>query len=534
MTTPSSSSSFERGAFLARLEQELRGLSLESLRQEGASVTWEEFLGRPGREHYALLAHLSTRFSGRDLFDIGTHKGASALALSYAPENRVLSFDVESGRYELPRRDNVEYHVCDLWSEEGRALWRERLLASAFVFLDIDPHEGARELEFVAWLRQEGYRGFVVCDDIFYFKPMRDAFWYQIPFAEKLDLTPVGHWSGTGMVRFEASELWPALPPPTNWTVVTAYFDLTREQDASQEIRDRPAEHYLANANTTLATSQNLVVYCDPESVGALLALRPAHLLERTRVVPCRLSDFPLSVHREEVEANRRARPSADSRNTVSYYLFCLARYAMLKRAVAENAFGSMQFAWCNVCIERMGWRNAAALEEVWEEQRQRLSCAYIDYIPRSLLQDEPTYWLWGRCSFCSGFWTADRASMLTFCDRIEAKFLEYLRKGYGHADEQLFSPVFFEDPELFDWYPADYQEMVCNYREPRHRAHVSVRHLLRNSLEAGDVAVAARAATKLTEAWEGGHTDLTAAEAEELQGLAARVAFQIAKRGLP
>jgi hypothetical protein len=32
----------------------------------------------------------------------------------------------------------------------------------------------------------------------------------------------MGHWSGTGVVRFHPSELWAATPTPENWTIVTA------------------------------------------------------------------------------------------------------------------------------------------------------------------------------------------------------------------------------------------------------------------------------------------------------------------------
>lgn len=516
-----------RSAYLAELRASVQALSLTALHQEDTSVDWGEFSGAPGQQHYRLLGYVASQFRDRDIFDIGTHQGASALALSYEASNRVCSFDVKAADRALPRRPNVAYHVCDLWSPERRAEWAPRLLASAFIFLDVDPHEGTRELELVQWLREQRYAGFVICDDVWYFKPMRDRFWHQVPTADKLDVTDVGHWSGTGVVRFAPSQLWPALATPENWTVVTAYFDLTREPDASQPIRDRPPQHYLAHANATLAISQNLVVYCDPEYEAAFWALRPPHLHARTRVVPCGLADFPMTQHRAELEANRRKRPSADPRNTASYYLFCMARYAMVRRALDEDVFGSTRFAWCNVCIERMGWRNAAALDAVWDAQRAKVSTVWIDYIPRALVNDDPVYWLWGRCSFCSGFWTGDPASLRRFCERIEAKFLEYLRKGYGHADEQLYSPIYFEDPELFDWYLGDYTEMVTNYVEPRERSYQPVRLLLRNSVAAGDRVVAVRAAEKLLRAWTAGRTDLTPEQARELAGWAAATAIE-------
>lgn len=42
---------------------------------------------------------------------------------------------------------------------------------------------------------------------------------------------------------------------------------------------------------------------------------------------------------------------------------------------------------------------------------------------------------------------------MKAFCDAIEDKFLYYLERKRGHADETLYSPVFFENREIFDVY---------------------------------------------------------------------------------
>jgi hypothetical protein len=65
----------------------------------------------------------------------------------------------------------------------------------------------------------------------------------------------------------------------------------------------------------------------------------------------------------------------------------------------------------------------------------------------------------------CSGFFTGSSEYMYKVCDLIENKFLEYLYKGYGHADEQLYSPVYFEHPELFEHYYGDYNQMITNYK---------------------------------------------------------------------
>jgi hypothetical protein len=473
-----------------------------------------EYFEPAGRQHYRLLEDLSKKVSNCTIFDIGTHKGMSAFALSKNPTNRVVSFDIVS-KPGLPTKPNIEYFTDDLMSEEGRSKWKDTLLDSPFIFLDIDPHEGTRELKFYEWLRNNDYKGFVVCDDIWYFKEMRDNFWYKIPSEHKIDVTDKGHWSGTGIVRFTPSELWPAKTPPSNWTVVTAYFDLTRMPDVSPAIAARPAEHYLQSAVSTMTLDQNLVVFCEPDMVEKLRALRPEHLLPKTQFRPVSFEDFPMTKYRNQILENRKTIPDPDNRNTASYYLLCMARYAMLKEVIAQNPFGSTHFAWLNICIERMGWKNLAQLSRVFEINRDKFSTCYIDYQRNSnYLEDVLRH---GRCSMCSGFFTGNSHFMKTFCDRIEGAFLECLEKGYGHADEQLYSLVYFNDSSIFDFYYGDYSEMITNYEWVRDRPEIPLDFLIKHSYEAGDHKTCMDGCLGLWRSWKKGYAKLSDLQVAQL-----------------
>jgi hypothetical protein len=405
--------------------------------------------------------------------------------------------------------------MANLWDLEDREAWKARVLAAPVIFMDIDPHDGPMEIEFYRWLKAEGYGGLLVTDDIWYFKGMRDRFWYHVPATEKVDVTALGHWSGSGIIHFgkQAIDVVPTVPlraaveqeksraelrsamlsslaeQEKSWTVVTAYFNLTKRVDASAEIKARPQSYYLHHANMTMALEQNLVVFCDQESKDALEALRPAHLAARTKYIVMDFGDFEIvQKNFDKITADRKARNyNADNRNTVSYYLFCMTRYVMVKRVIEENPFGSTHFAWCNICIERMGWRSGPAFEDLFAEFRDKFSTCYIDYQPKSLALNWPEYFKWGRCGMCSGFFTGNKEYFGAFCDAVLAKFDAVTAAGFGHADEQLFSLVFFDRPEIFEFYLGDYTEMIVNYGWVRQRHEEPVKNVLRNLAASGE-----------------------------------------------
>ena len=105
----------------------------------------------------------------------------------------------------------------------------------------------------------------------------------------------------------------------------------------------------------------------------------------------------------------------------------------------------------------------------------------------------------------CSGFFTGSTDYMQRFCDAIEGKFMEALEAGYGHADEQLFSMVYFDNRDIFDVYYGDYQEMVTNYVYPVDSPVRPVRQLIANAAKAGDYVVAEKGCETVWEGWKRG-----------------------------
>jgi len=146
-----------------------------------------------GREHYRLLMYVSTLFNGEVLFDVGTNECRSAIALSYNKANKIKSYDIVQINPENPIIENVEFILGDSTKDE-------ELIHSPFIFLDVD-HDGTYENIFYNHLKESGWKGLLMLDDIHLNDDMR-LFWNNIT-EEKYDLTSIGHWSGTGLVVFK-------------------------------------------------------------------------------------------------------------------------------------------------------------------------------------------------------------------------------------------------------------------------------------------------------------------------------------------
>jgi len=151
---------------------------------------------RSGQEHYRLLRYLGGQVQG-DIVEIGTHAGTSAIALAADSNYRVLTYDIVDRKLkDHSDRKNIVFRLADYSMDTE---YENRILNSKMIFIDA-PHSGAFERECYDWLKQKGYKGFTVWDDI-HLNAEMSSFWADVDLP-KQDITKYGHVTGTGVIYF--------------------------------------------------------------------------------------------------------------------------------------------------------------------------------------------------------------------------------------------------------------------------------------------------------------------------------------------
>jgi predicted O-methyltransferase YrrM len=176
-------------------------------------ASWHEnakYLASPSGEHYKLLAAIAAKFVRGRFYDVGTYLGHSALALATRSGelgNQVVSFDIQDcfdarngappGASAIKSHGGIELRHKDAIEDVAE------IAANAdFVLLDVTPHDGKFERVFITELIRLDYKGLMLLDDI-HLNPEMTALWQWVPAERKIDLTDLGHWSGTGLVAFD-------------------------------------------------------------------------------------------------------------------------------------------------------------------------------------------------------------------------------------------------------------------------------------------------------------------------------------------
>jgi hypothetical protein len=92
-----------------------------------------------------------------------------------------------------------------------------------------------------------------------------------------------------------------------------------------------------------------------------------------------------------------------------------------------------------------------------------------------------------------------------------------YLERGYGHADEQLFSAVYFKEPAIFDVYYGDYFQMIRNYVWVKERPDTPLNIFISNSFAHGDYTSCLKGCIALWRSYKKGYASLAISELEKL-----------------
>jgi len=170
-------------------------IALDVSALESQSLNPNDWLSA-GQSEYRLYAYLSTFFNESCILDVGTRVGGSALALSHNPTNKVISYDlVEQGASQI-QKDNIEWKIQD-FREDDSLDWDK----VSMIMIDVDPHDGVQEVEMMEFLEDKNWKGIILLDDIGPAWPEVEDMWNSIS-EPKLDVTEVGHMSGTGLVNF--------------------------------------------------------------------------------------------------------------------------------------------------------------------------------------------------------------------------------------------------------------------------------------------------------------------------------------------
>lgn len=289
----------------------------------------------------------------------------------------------------------------------------------------------------------------------------------------------------------------------SNWTLVSFFIDLSKRPDASS--KSHSLESYLERSRYVLSLPCNLVLFCNPEFVPHFTKLRQEFKLEhKFKCIPTEFEDLQLAPFWDQIVQNRKQNPyHFDPRNTPSYFILTTSKFLLVKKAIDLNPFSSTHFGWIDIGLSQISLKDPKEVLNVLGEQRDKFSLCYINYTAEHVMNSLPVYYQYGRCGTACGFFTGRHDYMKTICDLVHEKFVQTVKAGYGHAEEQLVPPIYHKHPELFQIYFGDYHQLIKNYVHVTEKPETTLNLLIPNCRCAGNFQLGREACQSLLDSYD-------------------------------
>lgn len=217
----------------------------------------------------------------------------------------------------------------------------------------------------------------------------------------------------------------------------------------------------------------NLVIFCDDDQVETIKNIRSKHnLLNYTNIIPkSKYEDninsfFQLTKYLDKIQNGRINYNKNPSKSTSAEYAInsCI-KFGMLKIAITNNKiFSNHYYAWINSNIQCSTGPHAPQIHRIINLYKDKCKFCYIDHTKKDIVLNLDEYYSHGRCGVACNFFTGSSLYMNKLCDLFQNEFCKIVEAGYLHAEEQLIPQIYYNNPDIFEFYYGDYFTVLANY----------------------------------------------------------------------
>lgn len=231
--------------------------------------------------------------------------------------------------------------------------------------------------------------------------------------------------------------------------------------------------YYTKKCIRTLMIEAPLVVFCSPKYTELFTGIRRLFGLESiTRIIEVSLQDLEIYKYREQI-ADCHKHTIPNPKGTPEFYTVVLSKFELLKRVIDENPFNTSHVAWIDINLLLKTFNSSLnyiedtvfdKIQKIVAEPQDKLTCGILNYWDRSYYADIYEFskryqWIVSAC-----FFTCSCDVGRSLMPKATAKAIELIQQRFCQGEEQVFAFLIDNNPENFNLYVSDYQDVINNY----------------------------------------------------------------------
>lgn len=255
---------------------------------------------------------------------------------------------------------------------------------------------------------------------------------------------------------------------PRSWTLVTMYFDLaTFEKNGKR----RTSKEYLKFGRETLSLPYDKIVYTEPRFVDEISKihqlLRGPSAEGRLKIRSLNIEDvptWPLYDKFKQGFINNPVRNGESYKNTPTYSCLVNAKHDFMSQVIEENPFESSHFCWVDFGLSHIVDFKSANIDYILSTAPDELKMLQMTATHISEIKNKREFYSRLRGKLGARFVTGSKDEWLRVIELYRAELEKLFALGIQGNEEQIWSCVEAENPEIFKHTYGDYDTTLSNY----------------------------------------------------------------------
>ena len=274
--------------------------------------------------------------------------------------------------------------------------------------------------------------------------------------------------------------------PDRSWTIVTMFFDLAAFENNS--IR-RTSTEYLNLGRETLSLPYDKVIYTEERFVDTCRSMALQANGGKFKIITVDFENIPtwhLYNKFKEGFVNNPLKNGEGHKNTPSYSCLVNAKHDFMYQVINENPFNSSYFCWVDFGLSHIvNFRNVN-IDYILDTSPREIRMLQMTTTHLSEIINRKDFYSRLRGKLGAGFVTGRKDEWLKFIELCKAELEKLLSLGIQGNEEQIWSCVEAENPEIFRHAYGDYDTTLSNYNNVKSKLKCviwNLEHSLRHNM---------------------------------------------------
>jgi Bacterial protein of unknown function (HtrL_YibB) len=275
-------------------------------------------------------------------------------------------------------------------------------------------------------------------------------------------------------------------------TLITAYYDITKITKKSYNRHggvDKQADFFKEWSKRLLETDHCMYIFCDPDLVDYVSDVRSkCGLTDKTVIYPFDLRESPYFLLKPLITQcfiqSRHGHLVAGDGFRIFHNIvlpFVWTKMKILEMVADENAFSSRNFIWLDFGIFKInnGIHTSKILPALIDGLDDgAIVMPYIFNTVPSEIEDRGKFYRELRWKMIGGLISVPRFLMKKFITAWTDELKLNLLSGYPALEEQILACVKAKEPQLFNCYQGDYEDVIANRFGLQTKFHIIMQNL--------------------------------------------------------